>query len=111
MDFENPLTTRLNNFGGSNCCTYCGKSTSPLSYEQSKRCKACKRVVYCHDSCAKLDWNRHKYDCGWLRELRIGHKVVLTKNFLSVSGGKSIIDKLYKRQLGPNGMEMGEGGE
>lgn len=47
-----------------NLCSHCGKLAKP-------RCTVCKLAHYCDKRCANKDWQRHKLECGLLKQASI----------------------------------------
>ena len=59
-------------------CNYCLKIKEKLS-----KCGVCSYFHYCSESCQKLDWPIHKYECKIIKEI-IGKQYPITNQFLLV---------------------------
>ena len=52
------LQMKINDAFIKNCCHTCGKKTT------CKKCAKCEEISYCSRKCQKIDWKRHKKECG-----------------------------------------------
>lgn len=62
---------------GARCCTTCKKV---LPHSKLLRCARCKSAFYCHRTCQKRNWKRHKQWCG--KTATEVHKILGDRGFV-----------------------------